>query len=98
MEIGHANDAIRLADQVDVSLTPVVERRCRHYLEIAKCYDLKHDDMGTLTHLRMASDTSYEYLQHNPLVRDMVRGLLHRARPTYVAVVRNLANRIGLAG
>jgi transcriptional regulator with XRE-family HTH domain len=98
MEAGHANEAIRLADQVDVSLTPVVERRSRHYLEVAKCYDLKHDDMGTLTHLRLASDTGSEHLQYNPMVRDMVRGLLHRARPSYVAAVRNLANRIHLAG
>ncbi|MBJ7613687.1 MAG: helix-turn-helix transcriptional regulator [Candidatus Dormibacteraeota bacterium] len=96
MEAGHAIEGIRLADQVDVALTPVTERRCRHYMEVAKCYDLKHDDMGTLTHLRLAWDSAPEHLQHNPLVRDMVHGLLHRARPSYAPEVRNLANRIGL--
>jgi transcriptional regulator with XRE-family HTH domain len=97
MEAGHAIEAIRLADQVDASQTSVIERRCRHYTEVAKCYDLKHDDMGTLTHLRLAWDTAPEHVQHNPLVRDMVRGLLHRARPTYAPEVRSLALKIGVA-
>ncbi len=96
MEAGHAIEGIRLADQVDVAQTSVTERRCRHYMEVAKCYDLKHDDMGTLTHLRLAWDSAPEHVQHNPVVRDMVHGLLHRARPSYAPEVRNLANRIGL--
>jgi hypothetical protein len=82
MEAGHAVEGIRLADQVDLSQTSVVE--------------LKHEDMGTLTYLQLAWDTAPEHVQHNPLVRDMVRGLLHRARPTYAPEVRSLANRIGV--
>jgi transcriptional regulator with XRE-family HTH domain len=98
VEAGHVTEGIRLADQVDVSQTSIVERRCRHYMEVAKCYDLKHEDMGTLTHLRLAWDTGPEHLQHNPVVRDMGRGLLHRARPSYAPEVRALANRIGITG
>jgi transcriptional regulator with XRE-family HTH domain len=96
VEAGHAIEGIRLADHVDVSQTSVMERRCRHYMEIAKCYDLKHDDMGTLTHLRLAWDTGPEHMQHNPVVRDMGRGLLHRARPSYAPEVRTLAKRMGI--
>jgi hypothetical protein len=92
----HAVEGIRLADQVDLSQTSVVERRCRHYMKVAKMLRPQAEDMGTLTHLRLAWDTAPEHVQHDPLVREMVRGLLHRARPTYAPEVRSLANKMGL--
>jgi transcriptional regulator with XRE-family HTH domain len=98
METGEAAEALRLADDVDVSRCPSVERRATFALEVARCYDLRHEDPGVLLHLLTAEHEAPEDLRHNVLARDLVRGLLRRARPSLAPKVRELARRIELYG
>jgi len=41
MEMGEAGEALRLADDIDISATPSLERRTTFALEIARCYEQK---------------------------------------------------------
>lgn len=96
MEAGEASVGLRLADDVDISRAPSLERRMTFYLETARLYDQRRDDPGVLLHLVSAENNGPEDLRYNVLARDLVRGLVRRARPTYAPQVRALAQRIGL--
>jgi transcriptional regulator with XRE-family HTH domain len=96
MDTGEASEALRLADNVDVSQCPSIERRVTFALDMARCYDQRHDDTGVVLYLLTAEQESPEDLRYNPLARDLVRGLLRRARPSLAPKVRNLAERIQL--
>jgi DNA-binding XRE family transcriptional regulator len=96
MEAGEAAAGLRLADDIDVSAAPSLERQMTFYLEVARLYDQRRDDPGVLLHLVSAETAGPEDLRYNLLARDLVRGLLKRARPSFAPQVRTLAERIGL--
>lgn len=96
MEMGEAGEALRLADDIDMSGTPSLERRTTFALEVARCYEQRRDDPGVFLHLVTAEASGPEDMRYNMLARDLVHGLLKRARPTYAPQVRELARRIDL--
>lgn len=96
MEMGEAGEALRLADDVDISAIPSLERKTTFALEVARCYEQRRDDPGVLLHLMSAEASGPEDMRYNQLARDLVHGLLKRARPTFAPQVRALAERISL--
>lgn len=96
MEMGEAGEALRLADDIDISRTPSLERKTTFALEVARCYEQRRDDPGVFLHLVNAETSGPEDMRYNTLARDLVQGLLKRARPTYAPQVRALAERIDL--
>lgn len=96
MEMGEASEALRLADDIDISGTPSLERKTTFALEVARCYEQRRDDPGVFLHLVNAEASGPEDMRYNTLARDLVHGLLKRARPTYAPQVRALAERIDL--
>jgi len=96
MEMGEAAEALRLADGIDTSALPSRERRLTFALEVARCYEQRRDDPGVFLHLIDAEASGPEDMRYNQLARELVQGLLKRARPTYAPQVRALADRIGL--
>ena len=96
MERGEAAEALRLADDIDMSGTPSLERKTTFALEVARCYEQRRDDPGVFLHLVSAEASGPEDMRYNTLARDLVHGLLKRARPTYAPQVRDLARRIDL--
>jgi transcriptional regulator with XRE-family HTH domain len=96
METGEAAQALRLADDIDSSASPSLERRTTFALEVARCYEQRRDDPAVFLHLMSAESSGPEDLRYNNLARDLVHGLLKRARPTYAPQVRALAGRIDL--
>jgi transcriptional regulator with XRE-family HTH domain len=96
MEMGEAGEALRLADDVDISGSPSLERKTTFALEVARCYEQRRDDPGVFLHLVNAEASGPEDMRYNTLARDLVHGLLKRARPTYARQVRALAERIDL--
>jgi transcriptional regulator with XRE-family HTH domain len=97
MERGEAGEALRLADGIDITQSPSLERQTTFYLEVARACEQRRDDAGVLVHLLNAEASGPEDMRYNPMARDLVRGLLKRARPTLAPQVRALASRIGLA-
>lgn len=96
MEAGEIPEALRLADDINVTNSPSIERRTTFALEVARSYDQRHEDPAVFLHLLNAEATGPEDMRYNVLARDLVRGLVKRARPTYAPQVRALAQRIGL--
>jgi transcriptional regulator with XRE-family HTH domain len=96
MEAGETAEVLRLADRVDPSRSPSIERRATFLLELARCYDQRREDPAVLLHLLSAEREAPEDMRYNLLARDLVRGLVKRSRPSYAADARSLAARIGL--
>lgn len=96
MEMGEAGEALRLADDINISAMPSLERKTTFALEVARCYEQRRDDPGVFLHLVNAETSGPEDMRYNQLARDLVHGLLKRARPTYAPQVRALAERINL--
>lgn len=96
MEAGESAEALRIADAVDTSRLPSIERRFTFLLDVARCYDLRRDDPAVLVHLLDLEALAPEDLARSPLARQMVSGLHQRVRPTYRRQVTELAERLGI--
>ena len=95
-EQGEISEALRLADDVDISLIPSLERKTSHLYQVAQCYDCRKNDAAVFVHLKMAERLCPQDFQHNRGVRSMVSTLVKRAKPSYAPEVRKFAGRIGL--
>lgn len=96
MTAGDTVEGLRLTDRIDVSSLPSRERQFTFGLEVARCYDLRRDDAAVLVHLLELEQLAPEDLERSPLGRQMVIGLMHRARPTYRRQVTGIAERLHL--
>lgn len=96
LEAGEAAEGIRVAGAVDITLSPSIERRATSFLELARCHHQRREDEAVLLHVLNAERESPQDVGRNVLARDLVRGLLRRARPTLMPEVNRLAARVGL--
>lgn len=97
-ETGEIPDALRYADEIDVTHIPSIERRATFFLELAASHDQRREDAAVLLHLQNAEREAPEDMRYNVMARNLVRGLLKRARPTLARQVHELAGRIELYG
>lgn len=97
MEAGETTEALRIADQVDTSCLPSMERRFTFTLEVARCYAQRRDDAAVLVHLLDLEHLAPQDLAHSPEARKLISQLMSRVRPTYRRQVVALAERIGMA-
>lgn len=88
MEAGESAEGLSIADGIDVTSLPSLERRTTFSLELARLHEQRRDDAAVLLHLMSAVTTGPEDLRYNALARDLVRGLLRRARPSMAPQVR----------
>lgn len=95
-EQGEITEALRLADDVDISQMPSLERQTSHLYQVAQCYACRNNDTAVFVHLKMAERLCPQDFQHTRGVRSMVTTLVKRAKPSYAAEVREFAARIGL--
>lgn len=96
MESGDASEALRLADDVDPSGVPSLERSFTFSLEVARCYDLRREDAAALLELLELEKLAPEDLARAPLAREIVLGLGRRARPMHARQAEGLAERLGV--
>ncbi|MFD4032655.1 helix-turn-helix domain-containing protein [Streptomyces sp. NPDC058637] len=96
MTDGDAAEGLRLADRVDTSRLPSLERQFTFGLEVARCYDLRRDDTAVLVHLLELEALAPQDLQRSPLGRTLAISLVRRARPTYRRQAAALAERLQL--
>ncbi|MGQ0778302.1 MAG: helix-turn-helix domain-containing protein [Pseudonocardiales bacterium] len=95
-ESGEIGEALRLSNDVDISRTPSLERKNSLLTSVAQCYECKGNDAAVFVHLKMAEELCPEDFQHRQEMRNMVRTLVKRAKPSYASEVRAFASRIGL--
>ncbi|WP_369634897.1 helix-turn-helix domain-containing protein [Nocardia sp. JMUB6875] len=96
LQAGDAIEALRIAEQLDTSECPSIERRFTFALDLARAYELRRQETGTLLHLLNAEQIAPEDLHYNPTAHDMVRHLVQGTRsPTRMQAAR-LAGRLGI--
>jgi transcriptional regulator with XRE-family HTH domain len=96
LEDGDLAEAMHIADRLDPSAAPSIERRLTFLLDLARAGDRRRDDAAVLLYLLEAEREAPEDLRYNAPAHDLVRTLRRRARPTLAPQVGALAARIGL--
>lgn len=96
MEAGAAVDALHLADDVDTGALPSMERSFTFKLEVTRCYDLRREDPAVLLHLLELEGLAPEDLARNPMARQLVLGVIRRARAMHARQAEALAERMGV--
>ncbi|WP_302893438.1 helix-turn-helix domain-containing protein [Actinomadura luzonensis] len=97
-DAGRPEDVLRIADDIDLRTTPSIERRTTHLGHVARACEDLGDDAASLLHLLRIERECPEELDHKLLLREMVRSLARRARPSWAPEVRQLAERHGILG
>ncbi|MCF6471688.1 helix-turn-helix transcriptional regulator [Nonomuraea sp. MG754425] len=92
-DIGRPEAVLHLADDIDLRRTPSIERRATHLAQVARACEDLGDDAASLLHLLRIERECPEELDHKLLLREMVRSLARRARPSWAPEVRYLAER-----
>jgi hypothetical protein len=95
-EAGETSEALRLADGVDITTIPSLERRTTHLYQVARCHEQRGNDTAVLVHLQMAHKQCPEDFRYKHAARTMVHTLVRRARPSYAPEVRAFATTAGL--
>lgn len=96
VELSKPGEAIRAAEHCDVSLLPSVERRFSYFVELARAYSIRGEDVAAVHMLSRAERESAEELRFNVEVRAMVRELLRRENSLTRTELRPLADRMGV--
>jgi len=91
-------EAIRLADQYDVTGAPSVQRRFAHYVTLARAYCMRSEDVAAIHMLLRAERESAWDLRYHADARAVVRDLLRRENSLTRADLRPLAERLGMLG
>ena len=95
-QAGEIPEALRLADDIDITQISSLERKTSHLYQVACAYECKNNDTAVFVHLKMAEHLCPQDFQHKRHVRSMVSTLVRRAKPSYASEVRQFASRIGL--
>lgn len=95
-EAGEISEAIRLADQVDITTVASLARRTTHLYTIARCYDQRNNDAAVLVHLQMAYRQCPQDFQYKREPQRLLASLIRRARPSFATEVRDFAAKVGV--
>jgi transcriptional regulator with XRE-family HTH domain len=96
VELSKSGEAIRAAQQCDVSALTCVERRFSYFVELARAYSVRGEDVAAVHMLSRAEQESAEDLRFSVDVRAMVRELLRRENSLTRGQLRPLADRMGV--
>ncbi len=95
MEPGNGGEALELAGRLDARSVVFLERRARLHLDVARAHaQLRQED--TATQLLIESERSApNYLHNHPVAREIVTGMMQRARRSISPDLRALAVKVG---
>jgi transcriptional regulator with XRE-family HTH domain len=94
--LGDADAIVDNAARLDLDDMPSTHRRACVLIDTARGFVRRGEDEAAALVLLDAEQASADEVRHSPLVREMVRELLHRDRARARTHVRGLAQRIGL--
>jgi transcriptional regulator with XRE-family HTH domain len=98
VELGRTREALDLAERVAIEAAPAVERRLTHRLDVARCYARKRNDIAAIHMIQHIHRESPEELTHSVMVREVLRELMGRARPSVLGELQPLLQAAGLSG
>ncbi|MFD0445422.1 transcriptional regulator [Streptomyces indonesiensis] len=96
MEAGDASEALKMADDVDASDLPSMERSFTFNLEVARCHHLRREDAAVLLSLLELEGLAPEDLARTPLARKLMLTVIRRGRATHARQAEKLAERVGV--
>ncbi|WP_245606357.1 transcriptional regulator [Streptomyces himastatinicus] len=96
MEAGDTNEALHVADEVDTSSLPSMERSFTFNLEVARCHNLRREDAAVLLSLLELEDLAPEDLARTALARELMLTVVRRGRTTHARQAEKLAERVGV--
>lgn len=96
VELSKPREAIRAAQTCDVSAMPSVERRFSYFVELARAYSIRGEDVAAVHMLQRAEQESGDELRLNRDVKTVVREQLRRENSLTRSELRPIADRIGV--
>ncbi|MGC0421082.1 transcriptional regulator with XRE-family HTH domain [Embleya sp. AB8] len=96
VELGQSGEAQRKADRLDPRLIPSVERRARHWIELARGAHHRGDHIATTSLLARSWRTSSETLNYSPTGRSLITSLVDNGGATVREDALKLAANVGL--
>lgn len=96
VEVGQAGEAQRKADQLDPLSIPSVERRSRHWIELARGAHHRGDHLATASLLDKSWRASSETLTYSPIGRSLISALVDGGGATVREDALKLATNVGL--
>ncbi len=58
LEAGEFSEALRMADDVDISNIASIGRQTGHLYQVAQCYERRKNDAAVFVHLKMAETSA----------------------------------------
>jgi len=98
VEMGRISDAITVAERLSLESLPSVERRLTGYLDTARCYAVRRNDIGALHMLQRVRAASIEELRYNRTAHAILDGLESHAKPSIRSDLVPLREAAGLPG
>jgi transcriptional regulator with XRE-family HTH domain len=96
VELGQSAEAQRKADRLNPLSIPSVERRARHWIELARGAHQRGDHIATASLLDRSWRTSSETLTYSPIGRSLVASLMDNGGATVREDAVRLAKQVGL--
>jgi transcriptional regulator with XRE-family HTH domain len=96
IELGNGSEALRFAGGLDPAAVAYRERRARFCLDVARAHaQFRREE--TAMHLLMESERAApDYLRNHPVAREIVTGMLKRARRAINPDLRALVLKVGV--
>lgn len=94
--LGRYGDAARRAETMDVDSIPSPRGRSRYFVELARGYLARRDDIAACHLLSRAYQESPEYVKHGRFGHGVIQELVERNHSAVKGEVRDLATKIGL--
>ncbi|MBV9011382.1 MAG: helix-turn-helix domain-containing protein [Pseudonocardiales bacterium] len=94
--LGRYGDAARRSETIDVDSVPSLSGRSRYFIELARCYLARRDDIAACHLLFRAYQESPEYVKNGRFGRGIVQELMERNHSAVKSEVRDLATKMGL--
>jgi transcriptional regulator with XRE-family HTH domain len=98
LNLGNPREAVRRADRLDPRRLAVPERKARYWIDVSRAHmaESRRDDAAAVSALLEAERIDPWEVQHQAVVRAVVRVLLHRERQSATPGLRGLAERVGV--
>jgi transcriptional regulator with XRE-family HTH domain len=95
-DLAHAGEAVRRADQLDLSTIPSATRRSFHLIEVARAYHQRREHVASVHLLRRAYDESPDTSRFNLFTRSATFDLIEHGGATVSHDAHELAHNLGI--
>jgi len=96
MELGRSDDALRMAERVDLTRVATIERKLTHTVDMARAYAHRREDVAAVHMLARVLADCAEEVRHSVTIRETVRELMARDTAAIRGELLPLASTAGV--